>query len=489
MADVIMRVSAVLLVALALPSAQGWIAHAPRAAPPRRQQLQHHALPPPPLRPLPRSARRGAAAAAASEQRAEPAGFGARRLISYLWPSGRSAWRAKLRIVGALLLLLSAKVFVVRVPFIFKRCVDSLGAVGTAPLAPVGWMLAYGLSRAVYTWLQEARYVLFTPVGQSALRRFVRDAFEHVQLLDAGWLSSQSTGELSRVFARGVRGMNALLRLVVFNIVPTAIEAALVIQLLGRRYGPSFLLASLLCVSSFVAWSLLVVERRVALLVALNDNDNRIFSRFFNSLLNNEAVRSFTNEAHEVRERCVGVGTGTGVGVGMGTGVGTGTGVGMGVGTDVGMGMWARAWARAWACAPGHARRGVGLLSRARACAAARAGGRVRRAAERDRGPLGARRPDDLAAQRGAGAHLLGGAGHRDGPLRHARRRGRPLGRRRRRDPRHAAAAAGAAQRPRLHLPGHPAVAHRDAADARAAAGQYTPTRPALPNTPYPGPS
>ena len=34
----------------------------------------------------------------------------------------------------------------------------------------------------------------------------------------------------------------------------------------------------------------------------LNENDNDIFSKFFNSLLNNEAVRSFTNEAHEVAQ-------------------------------------------------------------------------------------------------------------------------------------------------------------------------------------------
>jgi ABC-type transport system involved in Fe-S cluster assembly fused permease/ATPase subunit len=56
--------------------------------------------------------------------------------------------------------------------------------------------------------------------------------------------------------------MNALLRLLVFNVVPTALEAVLVVSLLGRRYGLPFLLAALTSVSAFVAWSLLVVERR-----------------------------------------------------------------------------------------------------------------------------------------------------------------------------------------------------------------------------------
>lgn len=67
---------------------------------------------------------------------------------------------------------------------------------------------------------QELRYLTFTPVGQNALRRFMADAFAHVQSLDAAWLTQQSTGELSRVFARGVRGMSALLRLLLFNVLP-----------------------------------------------------------------------------------------------------------------------------------------------------------------------------------------------------------------------------------------------------------------------------
>ena len=206
---------------------------------------------------------------------------------------------SKARVVLSLVCLFLAKMLIVRVPLLFKRCIDSLERRGH--FQPAKWMFLYAFSRAAYTILREVRYLLFT-VGQNALRRFMRDAFEHMQLLDAAYLGSQSTGELSRVFARGVRGMNALLRLLVFNVVPTALEAVLVIVLLGRRYGPSFLCASLAMITTFVAWSLFVVEKRVSLLVKLNDKDNRIFTKFFNALLNNEAVRSFANEQHEVRQ-------------------------------------------------------------------------------------------------------------------------------------------------------------------------------------------
>ena len=125
------------------------------------------------------------------------------------------------------------------------------------------------------------------------------DAFAHVQSLDAAWLTQQSTGELSRVFARGVRGMSALLRLLLFNLLPTFLEATLVMSILGRRYGQAFFWTAFMTVASFVALTLAVVQRRVALLTAINEADNRIFTRFFNAMINNEAVRSFTNEPHD----------------------------------------------------------------------------------------------------------------------------------------------------------------------------------------------
>uniref|UniRef100_A0A7S0LJD7 ATP-dependent transporter ycf16 n=1 Tax=Coccolithus braarudii TaxID=221442 RepID=A0A7S0LJD7_9EUKA len=70
--------------------------------------------------------------------------------------------------------------------------------------------------------------------------------------------------------------------------------------MLGSRYGGGFLLTSLITVLSFVLWSFVVVQRRVQLLGRLNANDNALFAKFFNSLLNNEAVRINVNEQYEV---------------------------------------------------------------------------------------------------------------------------------------------------------------------------------------------
>ena len=236
------RLARLLWLAAACPAAQAFAvsAAAPaRAAAPRRCCRQ------PPHSPLLQLASAPLAEDADLELASAPPNvgireFGVRRLLGYLWPdSGAGGFRAKLRVCGAIALLLVAKLFIVRVPFIFKRCIDCLTEPGSGLLAPALWMVTYSVARSFYTMLQEGRYLLFTPVGQNALRRFMRDAFAHLQALDAAWLGSQSTGELSRVFARGVRGMNALLRLVVFNVLPTALEALLVVQIAGRRYAQS----------------------------------------------------------------------------------------------------------------------------------------------------------------------------------------------------------------------------------------------------------
>ena len=92
-----------------------------------------------------------AARASASERR-----LGMLELLEYLWPR-RGGYRHKARVVAALLLLLIAKLYVVRVPFVFKAAVDALSApAGSKALGAAGYMLVYGLSRAVYTLLQVA---------------------------------------------------------------------------------------------------------------------------------------------------------------------------------------------------------------------------------------------------------------------------------------------------------------------------------------------
>src|SRR5471030_1623171 len=60
-------------------------------------------------------------------------------LWPYIWPSDRRD--LKIRIIGAMGLLLAAKLATVAVPFTYKWATDALIGQGSAPLAPSDWLL------------------------------------------------------------------------------------------------------------------------------------------------------------------------------------------------------------------------------------------------------------------------------------------------------------------------------------------------------------
>lgn len=95
-----------------------------------------------------------------------------RSMMTHLWPKDQPA--LKLRVVGALGLLLGSKVLNVQVPFFFKAAVDSLGSdpTGTtvtpvlAVFTSIGAMLVgYGLARGGAALFNEARNAVFAKVS------------------------------------------------------------------------------------------------------------------------------------------------------------------------------------------------------------------------------------------------------------------------------------------------------------------------------------
>src|SRR5687767_10579266 len=65
-----------------------------------------------------------------------------RRLLPYLWLKGPAGVRV--RVVGAVLLLIVAKVITVYIPIIYKYSVDALSGTAGAVVLPLGLLLAYG---------------------------------------------------------------------------------------------------------------------------------------------------------------------------------------------------------------------------------------------------------------------------------------------------------------------------------------------------------
>jgi len=206
------------------------------------------------------------------------------------------------RIVIAMLSLVAAKLATIVVPFILKYIVDGLDSnqLPDKMLAlPLGLLVAYGFARLSTTLFNELRDTVFGRVTERAMRRIGLKVFQHLHALDLDFHLNRRTGGLSRDIERGVTGVGFLLRVMVFNIVPTALEMVLVIGILLLNYHIGFAWITLLAVVSYVAFSVLVTNWRLAFVREANQADSTSNTRAIDSLLNYETVKFFGNEAFE----------------------------------------------------------------------------------------------------------------------------------------------------------------------------------------------
>ena len=224
-----------------------------------------------------------------------------RALLPYLWPRGQ--WEMKTRVVIAVLLLSAAKVATVAVPAVFGRAVDVLDQpAGTTALAvPLALLIGYGLLRVGQQAFAELRDFVFAKVGQRAIRRIALMVFRHLHSLALRFHLDRQTGGLSRVIERGIKGIDFLLRFMLFNILPTLLEITLVCAILWSLFGYIFSVITLITVVIYITFTLLFTEWRLKYRRAMNESDSEANTKAIDSLLNFETVKYFGNEEHEAQ--------------------------------------------------------------------------------------------------------------------------------------------------------------------------------------------
>ncbi|MEL6951977.1 MAG: ABC transporter ATP-binding protein/permease [Pseudomonadota bacterium] len=225
------------------------------------------------------------------------------KVAPYLWPEGET-W-AKRRVVLALVMLLAAKLVAVLTPFLYKAGVDALAgdaaadAALTLGLGAVGLTIAYGMARAMSVGFQELRDAIFTRVGARALRKLALETFQHIHALSLRFHISRKTGGLSRVIERGIKGVDFLLRFMLFSVGPLILELLLTCVILALAFDITYMLVLAVTVVIYVSFTFLVTEWRVRIRRVLNEQDTDANQKAVDSLLNYETVKYFNAEARE----------------------------------------------------------------------------------------------------------------------------------------------------------------------------------------------
>jgi ATP-binding cassette subfamily B protein len=222
-------------------------------------------------------------------------------LLPYLWPRGDTA--SRVRVVVAMVLLLLAKVATVYVPIVYSRAVDALapkdGQSGTLLAVPVALIVGYGLLRVASSGFAEIRDAIFATVQMRAARRVALETFQHLHRLSLRFHLDRQTGGLSRAIERGTLGIQQVLRLAIFSIIPTVIEMLMVTAILWVMFDWQFALVVFVAVGLYMGFTFSFTNWRVRIRRTMNESDSDAQSKAVDSLLNYETVKYFGNEKLE----------------------------------------------------------------------------------------------------------------------------------------------------------------------------------------------
>ena len=229
-------------------------------------------------------------------------------LWPYIWPSDRRD--LKLRVIGAMVLLLAAKLATISVPFTFKWAIDALAGGGSAPVAasqwlvwalavPVAMTIAYGGMRILMAALTQLRDGLFAKVAMHAVRRLAFRTFVHMHELSLRFHLERKTGGLTRVLERGRNAIETIVRMVILQLSPTIIELALIVGVLMWQFDWRYVLAIMITVTVYMTYTYHATEWRIGIRRRMNDSDTDANIKAIDSLLNYETVKYFSAEQRE----------------------------------------------------------------------------------------------------------------------------------------------------------------------------------------------
>jgi ATP-binding cassette subfamily B protein len=225
-----------------------------------------------------------------------------RRVIPYLWPVGNTT--VKVRVVASMAALFLSQIIAVVTPQFFSQAVDALApeepTVAThLGLSAVGLTLAYGFARLMSVGLQQLRDVIFTRVGQGALRALALETFTHIHRLSMRYHITRKTGGLSRIIERGVKGVEFLLRFLLFSVGPLILQLLMIAGVLFVTFDVWYLVVVVVTIGLYVWFTFAVTEWRVKIRKQMNDQDTDANQKAIDSLLNFETVKYFGAEKWE----------------------------------------------------------------------------------------------------------------------------------------------------------------------------------------------
>ena len=225
-------------------------------------------------------------------------------VLPYLWPKSRKD--IQFRVVLAMLALVLGEILGLLAPYFYGVSVDALApgadedqTIFMLTAGALGMVVAYGVMRILSVGFSQLRDVIFAQVGQRALRQLALETFRHMHRLSLRYHITRKTGGLSRVMERGVKGVEFLLRFMLFSIGPLILKLLIVAGIFYLEFGFIYMAIVLITIVLYIWFTFSVTEWRVKVRKEMNDNDTDANQKAIDSLLNFETVKYFGAEERE----------------------------------------------------------------------------------------------------------------------------------------------------------------------------------------------
>ena len=224
----------------------------------------------------------------------------AKELYDFTAPKGDKAVRR--RIIFAFLCLVAAKLSNLITPLLYGASVDLVSGDDGFSLTILWFILGgYALARLSQQIFAEAKQYLFARVAQRAVRGAAMQAFRHLHKLSLKFHLDRQTGGMTRAVERGAKGVEFLLTMATFEILPLIVEVFFVSIVLWILFGAPYAIITFVAVVLYAIFTMRVTEWRMAFRRQMNDADESAATKAVDSLLNYETVKYFNNEENEAQ--------------------------------------------------------------------------------------------------------------------------------------------------------------------------------------------
>jgi ABC-type transport system involved in Fe-S cluster assembly fused permease/ATPase subunit len=210
------------------------------------------------------------------------------------------AWR----IPAALVLVFAGKAAGVWAPVMLGEAINTLAPVarsgGAIGVGFIGLALGFAFLRTIAAAAPNARDAIFTSVSQATMAKAATETFAHTLGLSLDFHQSKQTGALARIVDRGSRSTDFLIRSVVFNLGPTAVELVMAMVVMASKLDWRFAATAFATIVIYTISTFRITDWRLSHRRALNDSDSRAAGLSVDALINFETVKTFGSEVRTV---------------------------------------------------------------------------------------------------------------------------------------------------------------------------------------------